>query len=164
MSYRGVHFAITDVDLTSLLRASSDSDLLGFISDNIEERWDEEWLVQTDKAWDAIHRCLTDGRLQYDNGEDPLRLCILGGRQLYRGDDYIVSLKEPEQCAEIANALAAIDADWLRSRYLAIEPSDFGRNPSEDDFEYTWGWFSSLSQFYAKASTARRHVVFTVDL
>ena len=164
MPYRGVHFAITDADLASLLRASSDRDLLGFISDNIEERWDEEWLTQTDKAWDAIHRCLTDGRLQYDNGEDPLRLCILGGKQLYRGDDYIVSLKESEQCAEIANALAAIDADWLQSRYFAIKPSHFGRYPSEDDFEYTWGWFSSLPQFYAKASMASRHVIFTVDL
>jgi hypothetical protein len=41
-------------------------------------------------------------------------LCILGGKQLYRGEDYVVSLKEPEQC--IAKTLAAIDADWLRAR------------------------------------------------
>ncbi len=164
MSYRGVHFAITDADMDLLHGASSDGELLAIIGDKIEERWDEEWLVQTDKAWDAIHRCLTDGRLQYENGEYPLRFCILGGRQLYRGDDYIISLKEPEQCRDIAAATAGIDADWLRSRYFAIEPSDFGRAPSEDDFRYTCDWFSPLPSFYAKASEAHRHVIFTVDL
>lgn len=48
MSCRGVHFAITDEDLELLLAAQSDEELLGLVSDGIEARWDEEWLVQTD--------------------------------------------------------------------------------------------------------------------
>ena len=56
MSYRGVHFAITDEDLRHILDASSDEERLRVIGDGIEERWEEDWLAQTDKAWDAIHR------------------------------------------------------------------------------------------------------------
>ncbi len=164
MSYRGVHFAITDEDLGRLLAAQSDHELLRLIGDGIEERWDEEWLIQTDKAWDAIHRCLTDGKLQYENGDYPLRFCVLGGRQLYRGDDYMVSLKDPRQCADLARALAAIDEQSLRARYFAISPKDFGRDPTDEDFVYTWDWFSGLPTFYEKAAKADRHVIFTVDL
>ena len=93
MSCRGVHFAITDEDLGILLAAKSDDQIREVISDGIEERWDEDWLVQTDDAWAAIHRCLTDGNLECENGEYPLRICILGGRQLYSGDDYVIVFK-----------------------------------------------------------------------
>jgi hypothetical protein len=163
MSYRGVHFSITDQDLGRLLAAHSDEELLSSISDGIEARWDESWLVQTDKAWDPIHRCLTDGRLEYENGSDPLRLCILGGRQLHKGDDYVVSLKDPSQCARISTAITAIEKAWLRDRYFAISSEDPGRGLSEEDFEYTWNWFSGLPDFYGKAAKANRHVIFTVD-
>ena len=37
--------------------------MLDIVQEEIEEPWDEEWLLEMDKAWDAIHRCLTDGRL-----------------------------------------------------------------------------------------------------
>jgi len=56
---RGVHFAITESDAARLLGAPDDTRVLEIIQDEIEEQWDEEWLYQTDKAWDAIHRCLT---------------------------------------------------------------------------------------------------------
>lgn len=164
MSYRGVHFAITEEELGQLLSAKSDGELMAVIGDGIEERWDQDWLMQTDKAWDAIHRCLTDGRLEYENGEYPLRLCILGGRQLYSGDDYVVSLKDPGQCADLAMSLARVDEEWLRERYFAIPAESFGREPTEEDFAYTLDWFSGLGDFYGKAAQAKRHVIFTVDL
>jgi len=163
MSCRGVHFAITDEDLGLLLAAQSDDQIRELISDGIEERWDEDWLIQTDKAWDAIHRCLTDGKLEDENGEYPLRICILGGRQLYSGDDYVISLKDPSQCADLAEALAAVDEDLLRKRYFAISPEDYGRDLTEEDFGYTFSWFSGLPGFYQKAAKAKRHVIFTVD-
>ena len=163
MSCRGVHFAITDEDLGLLLAAQSDREVRERIADGIEERWDEDWLIQTDKAWDAIHRCLTDGKLEYENGEYPLRLCILGGKQLYNGDDYVVSLKEPRQCADLAEALAEADEGWLRKRYFAIRAEDYGHDLTEEDFGYTFAWFSGLASFYRKAANAKRSVVFTVD-
>lgn len=84
MARRGVHFAITVDDLTALRSAEGDGAVMTVI-EAIETRWEKEagLICETDKAWEAIHRCLTDGRLTFDGGTDPLRLCILGGEQLY---------------------------------------------------------------------------------
>jgi hypothetical protein len=99
MACRGVHFAITDSDAERLLTAPSDHAVLGIIQDEIEERWDEDWLYQSDKAWDAIHRCLTDGTLDPGGGSYPLRLAVLNGRKLHTGENYIVSLVTPMKSA-----------------------------------------------------------------
>lgn len=163
MSCRGVHFAITGEDCERLLAAQSDTDVRELISDGIEERWEQDSLIETDKAWDAIHRCLTDGKLRYENGEYPLAFCIFGGKQLYSGDDYVMSLKELKECADLAAALAELDENWLRKRYFAICSEDYGRDLTEEDFEYTLRRFSGLASFYRKAVDGIRSVIFTVD-
>ena len=55
MACRGVHFALTDDDRAKLLIATRDDDVLSVVQKEIEERWDTDWLCETDKAWDAIH-------------------------------------------------------------------------------------------------------------
>src|SRR5215468_1056619 len=105
MSARGVHFAVTPVQAKQLLAAKSDRRLMELVEE-IEEGWEEPFVVETDKAWDAIHRCLTDGSLLYVSGEYPLNLCICGGRQLYRGRDYTVSFVSASQVKDVAAALA----------------------------------------------------------
>jgi hypothetical protein len=164
MTCRGVHFAITKVELNGLLTAGSDKELRSLISDGIEDRWDLNWLVQTDKAWDAIHRCLTDGRLATDNGSYPLSHCILGGKQLYVGDDYIVSLKRQSECADIAAAITRIEIEWMREKYFAIPCQEYGLDLTEEDFQYTWDRFSGLHDLFDRAARGDRHVIFTVDL
>src|SRR5438105_1826129 len=84
MSARGVHFAVTSAQAKRLLAAKSDRKLMELVEE-IEEAWEEPFVVETDKAWDAIHRCLTDGSLLYVSGEYPLNRCICGGCQLFRG-------------------------------------------------------------------------------
>ncbi len=163
MACRGVLFAISNEDLTKLLRAPTDEEILTIVQEDIENRWEEAWLYQLDKAWDAIHRCLTDGKIGFDNGKYPYNRCVLGGRQLHQGDSYIVSLKTPSEAGDLANALRSIDQGSLRLRYFAIDPTDYGLNFSEHDFEYTWEYFRDLPDFYGRAASAGRHVVFTVD-
>ena len=85
----------------------------------IEDRWDREWLVETDKAWDAIHRCLTDGTLRV--GRSPLHNCILGSESLHEGDGYIVNFLEPDEVKEVAEAIKDIDRGQMRGRYDAID-------------------------------------------
>jgi hypothetical protein len=63
MSARGVHFAVTAEQLAQMLDAVGDDDRVVSIVEDIEEAWDEDFLAESDKAWDAIHRCLTDGHL-----------------------------------------------------------------------------------------------------
>jgi hypothetical protein len=113
MSARGVHFAITPAQEKQILRAKSDRKLMELV-DEIEEVWEEPFVVESDKAWDAIHRCLTDGSLLYVNGEYPLNHCICGGRQLFCGEEYTVSYVSAAQVKDVASALAKVTRAWMR--------------------------------------------------
>ena len=166
MACRGVLFAITEEDVKHLLAArlaAEPNEAVLEVLEEIEERWEEDWLMETDKSWDAMHRCLTDGKLEFDNGNYPLNHCILGGTQLYDGDDYIISLKTPNQVADIAAALKPIGEADLRQRHDKIDRETYQGTVDEANFEYTWSWFPSLPEFYANAAEAGRSVIFTVD-
>lgn len=162
MSCLGVHFALNDEEAAALLAASDNESILGFI-EALEEKWDEEWLSQTDKSWDALHRCLSNGTIYYDEGEYPLNRAILGGKHLYDGDDYVVAYVAPNEVKDVAAALAPLSEKDLRKRYDAIDPDDYDGEYGDKDFEYTWGNFLTLREFYKKAAAAGRSVVFTVD-
>jgi len=163
MACRGVHFAITPEEAARLLAASSDEKVRDIVQLQIEEQWDEQWLYETDKAWDAIHRCLTDGAVTVTRNGSPFALCILAGAQLHRGEDYIVSLKTPDQVAAIAAAISTMTQEQFRERYFKIDKANYGGDVSEDDFEYVWEYFKDLPEFYTKAAAAKRFVIFTVD-
>lgn len=163
MGCRGVHFALTqeqDENLTGMI--GNDEAISDYIMEEIEEQWDEAWLCETDKAWDAIHRCLTDGGLDIEP-LSPLHMAILGGRHLYSEDDYIVSYVDKADVPAVASQLNGITASWMKEKYFALNPDDYGMDPSEDDWEYTWSWFSELVKFYTKAAEDGRSVVFTAD-
>lgn len=136
--------------------------MIKIIQVEIEEEWDEEWLNETDKAWDAIHRCLTDGKLEWTNGDFPLNAVIAGGRQLYQGDDRIMSIIAPEQVPIVAEALQAFDMATLRNGYEKIEQSNYDGEIGAEDFEYTWEYFKELPPLFSNAATAGRAVVFSV--
>lgn len=160
MACRGVHFALTPEEAARLDAARDDDELMAMIEE-IEDRWDRDWLVETDKAWDAIHRCLTGGTLE--NGPTPLHKCILGEVSRHEGEDYIVNLLGPEEVKEVAAAVRDIDEAEMRRNYFALEPEGYGTELSEDDFGYTWENFSDLRAFFEKAARHGRAVVFTVD-
>lgn len=162
MTARGVYFAISPEQLQSLLEADSDDDRLHIVTEEIEEPWDEDWLLEVDKAWGAIHRALTDGHLGFDNGVEPLRWAVLGGQQLYTEDDYIMSLLTPDQATALATALAPIDRGLFRERYDAIPADEYGEK-CDEDFAYVWESFRELSGFFRKAGNAGRSVLFTAD-
>ena len=162
MSCLGIHFALADDDARRLLAAEG-NDAVMTIIEEIEEKWDEEWLFQSDKCWDALHRCLSNGTLYYDEGEAPLNRTVLGGRHLYDGDDYVVSYVAPEDVKVVAAALAPLAEKDLRTRYDAIDPDDYDGTHGEEDFKAAWGTFLGVREFFRKASAAGRAVVFTVD-
>ena len=162
MGALGVHFALADADARRLLDAA-DPDVVLAVVDEIEERWEEAWLVQSDKAWDAMHRSLSNGTLYYDEGEPPLNRAVLGGKHLYDADDYVVSYVAPKEAAEVAAALASLTEDGFRKRYDAIDPDEYDGEYGETDFKYTWEHFLSVRALFKKAAEAGRAVVFTVE-
>jgi hypothetical protein len=130
----------------------------------IEEAWEVPFVVESDKAWDAIHRCLTDGSLLYVSGEYPLNLCICGGRQLHRRPGYTASFISAPQVKDVAAALDKVMKRWMRKRYFLIDPEEYDEvELGEEDFSYTWENFLHVRRFYRKAAEAGRAVIFTVD-
>lgn len=162
MACRGVLFAIDDVTAAALLAAESDEDVMEIV-ERIEEAWDEAFLAETDKAWDAIHRALSDGSLDPSAGEFPLNRAILGGRHLCSEEDYIVSFIPKHEVPDIARALAAIDDDAMRARYDTIVPRDYAPEYGDDDRDYTVENFRDVADLYDRAAKAGRAVIFTVD-
>jgi hypothetical protein len=159
MSSRGVHFALSVEDDSRVRELKNNRDL-GDIVEALEARWDGAWLQETDKAWDAIHRCLTNGRLSF-RPSNTLAKCILGGMSLQRGER-IVSYLSADEVKEVASEITVIGKEWMRQRYYAIPAGDYGMPLTEVDFEYTWSWFESVKAFFNKASSDGRSVLFVV--
>jgi hypothetical protein len=156
----GVHFAIGVEQAKQLLDAADDDELIAIVEE-IEAVWESAF--ETDKAWDALHRCLSDGSLNATSGQPPLSQVFFGGRVLNEEPDYFVVLTTPEQVKEIAEALAKVTKPWLRSRYFELPFPDYQGEKSEDDWEYTFAQFEGLPEFFARAANDGRHVIFTVD-
>jgi hypothetical protein len=155
----GVHFAITVEQEKLLLDADGDDDAVSEIVSDLEEEWEDDTLkVDTDKAWDAIHRCLTDGSLGPDAGDRPLSLAVAGGRHLH-DEMYVVHVTAGE-VRDVATALLAIDEPWLRARFGDFD-DDYAGAADDQDFEYTWSNFVDVRGFYQRAAAAGRAVVFT---
>jgi hypothetical protein len=151
LACRGVLFALSPEDEARVLGCTSDVELLKLVQEGIEQRWEDEHLAETDKAWDAMHRCLTNGELSWD--ATPLGLCILGGGPLYRDTQtYVVSYKTNTQVREVAQASAQVGKDWLRERYFSLT-SDYDFPLSEEDFEYTWEYFEAFGTSTRKQLT-----------
>ena len=160
MGCLGVHFAITAEEAERLLAAEDDDELRELVEE-IEERW--EHVYETDKAWDALHRCLSNGTLKVAEGDPPLNRVFFGGRTLNQEDDYFVVLVTPVEVREIATALAHMAEPWLRSRYFDVPFPDYQVDKSQDDWQYTLEHFQGLPEFFARAAAAGRHVIFTVS-
>jgi hypothetical protein len=165
MAHRGVHFALTKKQESSLLGAVGDDEAVLAVVGEIEEAWNASSLYETDAAWDVIHRCFCNGKLLYAGGTYPLNHVICGGRQLMTSDDpdYTVTYVAPEQVREVAEAAAKVTKDDLAARYKKIKQRDYDGQLGSEDFEYTWENFEGLIRFFSGAASAGRAVIFTVD-
>ncbi|MBN8865903.1 MAG: YfbM family protein [Sphingobacteriales bacterium] len=166
MACLGVLFSLDEKTVSKLKSFKSDEDRLAFLQEDIEETImgnESERFAELDKSWDALHRSLTDGKLEWSNGTFPLNHVILGGQQIYQEDDYIMSLKTPEQVEKIAEAIVAVSESDLRTGYNKIDSKDYGCDLTDEDFEYTWTWFYESLEFWKKAASEKRFVLFTAD-
>ena len=179
MVARGVHFALTDRQRQTLEAKPNDRARIDFVQCEIEARWETAFLQETDHAWQVIHACLTDWPtdrqgfyptkngdpyiLPEDLGSYPLKLCVLGGKRLIQDESqYVIRLIEPREVSDLAPALAAIDRDWMRAKYVqycAESIPEFGPT----DFDYSWTWFEALRAFFKRMAGNGRSIVFTTD-
>jgi Domain of unknown function (DUF1877) len=167
MGCLGVHFALTEDDVAALKSQPSDSARLDRLQEAIYQTYfgeQREWLAETDKAWYAIHRTLTDGKIDRGKGTFPLSHVILGGEALYDLDDYIMSLKMPWEVKQISDALRGITKKAFREQYFCIDQEDYdGFSIGDEDYEYTWSWFQGVCELYERAADTGRHVLFAAS-
>jgi hypothetical protein len=166
MGCLGVHFALSEAEVRALLAHPDGPDRLEHLQEVIEEEFLEnqrQFTASSDKAWDAMHRSLTDGGLGWANGSAPLNLVVLGGERLYSSDDYIMTLKTPAQVKAVAAALKGITKAGLQRGYLQIDPDDYGMPLSDVDWEYTWENFVDVRGLYETAAAEGRYVLFTAS-
>lgn len=169
MACRGMFFAVSKEEEARLLSAPDSNTVVEIVTEEIEERWDEAWLQEMDKSWDAIHRCLGDGSLR--NLQPALTAkAVLGGRQLSSRSDWIISYLSAAEVKEVAAALPLIDQTELRRRYFGLKKkflwfdlSKLDGPIDEQDFEYSWSYFENMRSFFVKAAAADRAMVFAVD-
>lgn len=166
MACLGLLFSLDEKTVLKLKSFKSDEDMLEFFQEEIEEAIMEnepERFTEFDKSWDGLHRSLTNGKLEWDNGTFPLNHVILGGQKIYHEDDYLMSLKTPEQVVEIAKAVEKISKEDLKNGYIQIQSDDekYGEFLSDEDFEYIWSWFKNSVEFWKKAASEKRFVLFT---
>ena len=128
----------------------------------VQEAW-----YDVDKSWDAIHRALTGGKLEYGNSGAPGCWVILGGEVL-RGDqegeeDYIITCKTPGQVRQVDQFLQGLTEEAFRELYFTIDPGAYGFGLSEDDFRYTWSYLADSRPFWHSAAEKGLWVLFDVD-
>ena len=123
MSCLGVHFALNADDMAELRQTDlHDEEALQNYLANLEARYlgeeGGEHSAESAKAWDAMNRLLTDGRLEYQNGEYPLNHTVIGGEILIGGgedDTYIIiSHGRNPRGASIANGRNHPDTEGLK--------------------------------------------------
>lgn len=162
MGCLGVHFALTPDEEKRLRAAKGDASVMAIVEE-IESRWEKDHLAQSDKAWDAMHRCFSDGTLNPAGGSPPLPWAVLGGTWLHEGDDYIACLLSPGQVQEISKSMTPLTEVWLRERYFKLDADDYGMDLSEEDFQYTWEYVQCVRSFFEKAARDGRASLFTAD-
>jgi hypothetical protein len=158
-----MHFAISYDQAMKLLKCKSDDDLTQMVQEEIEDAATEENSFQSDKAWDAIHRCLSDGSLDVRKGTRPLNLAILGGNILNKAPENFVGLLTPTEVKEVAEALGKVTEEWMKKKYFDQKFPNYQGEKSQEDWEYTWGAFDGMPTFFANAAARKQHVIFTVS-
>ena len=173
---RGHHVAITAEQRAELESIADETERVFSFKDLLDAA-DDRYVQGTDKAWDAIHRCLSDWPpdtphfyavepeegafdLPENHGTYPLKLCVLGGKRLLTSEyDYFLRLIEPHEVVDLAAALKPIDKSWLGEKYWTHCKGAWPEY-GEDDLEYTWEYFELLRDFFTRMSGNGRPIVF----
>lgn len=126
----------------------------------------EEWTLDLDKAWHAIHFLLAQDAW---GGSEPYCYLVAGGEEI--GDEDVgygpARALTPTEVKAWDEALAVIDDEDMRQRFNPdrlvqeeIYPSIWDRDPEEDDgFGYMLHYYQELRTFLANAAASGHGLV-----
>jgi hypothetical protein len=159
-------------EATQLLALSDVDARVEFINSLYGDAKADGRLQSVDKSWDAMHRCLCDGWLDAEHGEEARRACVIGGRQLSNRSDWIISYVDPDLVKRVAASIEGLTKEWFEEQYFSLSENPPGEDvhryeidwvDADVDFEYTWEYFVPVREFYQRAATHDLATVFAVD-
>ncbi len=124
---------------------------------------EDELVLDCGKHWDAIHRTLTDGTLDGETGDFPLDHAVLGGRRLYKGDDFEAILIRPDIVPHVSQGLHDLKRAEFAEKYMALDPEDYGQQPTEPECDAAWAILKLIRQLFEDASNEHAAILFTAD-
>jgi hypothetical protein len=163
---RGYHIALGREHAKQLFGLKDDQAILKFLEElkAAPEMKKSGRLLDTGTAWNAIHRCLTEGELDPAGGEFPLNHAVLGGKELHKGDDYAAVLIRPDMTRFIADALEEVTEEDFRAKFMALNSQSYGEPINDKEFIKVWLALQNLKVFFEAAAENLEAVVFTARL
>lgn len=156
-------YAITDEALAQL-EAQDIDQMYDYMGEEIEEKlFDTPEAFELDKAWEGIQFCLGGGTWNEEN-KIPYNV-VFGGELILDHNDYVISLKKPEDIKEIVAFLEANNLqEIIKNNFDKIPEEEYTLPKDEDNLNYLLGWSQALLEFYKNALDKQLNVIFTVDL
>ncbi len=160
---RGCHIALGREHAKRLFGIKEDQEILKFLEElkASKEMKKSGRLLDSGTAWDALHRCLTEGELDPAAGDFPLNHAVLGGKQLHKGPEYTAVLIRPDMTRFIADALAEVDEADFRKKFFALNRDSYKQPIGEKEFTQVWIVLQDLQVFFEAAADNLEAVVFT---
>ena len=118
-------------------------------------------ILDVKRAWDATHRCFTEGALDPEGGEFPLNHVILGGKKLHNGDDYVAVVVRPDMVTFIAEALRDVKEPDFRKAFFALGEKGYDQPINEKEYSYIWHMVQEIRAFFEFCDEERFAVLFT---
>lgn len=162
------HYYMTDKETVQKVQQGEISlwDLIYDENDDV----DEEFLLDIDKSWHAIHFVLTG---EIGGGEGILEKVVLRGTPNLVSDEDMgygpATLTTAEEVQEIHQAIKDIAQADFRSKFSIKEMAENDIYPiiadenEEDFFSYVWSYFAELQTFFAKAADQGHCVLFYIS-
>jgi hypothetical protein len=165
VSGEGAYIVLTREDAKRLFAQKEDEAIRGIVEElrQSSKHRDEGFVLECGAAWDPIHRSLTEGMLDPDAGEFPLDHCVLGGRRLHQSSEFDAILIRPDIVPHVTAALQDLKREEFHANYMALDPDDYGKPPTETEFDEVWGTLKLIRQFFEGASNEHAAIVFTVE-
>lgn len=163
MARLGMLYAITDEALEQL-KAQDIDEMYDYMLEEIEEElFNTPEAFELDKAWEGVQFCLGGGTWNEEN-KIPYNV-VFGGELILDHNDYVISLKKPEDIKEIVAFLEANNLqEIIKNNFDKIPEEEYTLPKDEDNLNYLLGWSQGLLEFYKNALDKQLNVIFTVDL
>lgn len=170
MPCRGWYTAVLPNEATAILSTADVDELLETLNDLYPAADADGRIQSVDKSWDAMHRVLCGGWLDASHGDASRRACVIGARQLSNRSDWIMSFVDPPLVTKVVEAIAGVEKAWFHDQYFALHHNPPGNRVhryevdlTEEDFEYTWAYFTEVRDFYRRAAERGLATIFSVD-